>query len=158
MFLVSHGISRKRLDTISKSNGLAARVHGNTQRKPKHALSFSSTEYVVRFLLMYSEEHSLLLPGTIPGYKRDDIQLLPSSTTKRAVWRVYCSAAEVVSMVHVVAYSTFYLWRTLVPSSWSRDQIFVGNVSKTAFRSSVPRILQRQRNPLLLAMHLNIFG
>ena len=120
MFLALHGISRKRLDNISKSlkeNGLAARVHGNTQRKPKHALSFSSTEYVVRFLLTYSEEHSLLLPGRIPGYKRSDIQLLPSSMTKRAVWRVYCSAAEAVSMVQVVAYSIFcYLWRTLVPS------------------------------------------
>ena len=71
----------------------------------------------MRFLLTYSEEHFLLLPGRIPGYKRSDIQLLPSSTTKRAVWRVYCSAAEAVSTVHVVAYSTFcYLWRTLVPS------------------------------------------
>ena len=51
MFLALHGIRRKRLDNISKilkENGLAARVHGNTQRKPKHALSFSSTEYVVK--------------------------------------------------------------------------------------------------------------
>ena len=42
-FLALHGISRKRLDNISKSlkeNGLAARVHGNTQRKPKHACPF----------------------------------------------------------------------------------------------------------------------
>ena len=153
MFLALHGISRKHLDVSRslKTNGLAARVHGNAQRKLKHALSFSSTEYVVRFLLMYSEEHSLLLPGRIPRYKRSDIQLLPSSTTKRAVWRVHCSAAEAVSMVHVVAYLTFcYLWRTLVPSilvlkpqsdlCWQCQQI--------ALRSSLPRILQRQKSPL----------
>ena len=120
MFLILHGISKKRLDNLSRSlrvNGLTARVHGNIHRKPKHAVSFSSTEYVVRFLLTYSEEHSLLLPGRIPGYKRSDIQLLPSSTTKRAVWRVYHSAAEAAGSIHAVAYSTFcYLWRTLVPS------------------------------------------
>jgi hypothetical protein len=112
--------SKKRLDNLYTSlrvNGLTARVHGNVHRKPKHALSFSSIEYVVRFLLTYSEEHSVLLPGRIPGYKRSDIQLLPSSTTKRAVWRVYSSAAEAVSTIHVVAYSTFcFIWRTLVPS------------------------------------------
>ena len=99
------GIGMKRLDIFSKClrvNGFTARVHGNIHRKPKHALSFSSTEYVVRFLLTYSEEHSLLLPGRIPGYEQSDIQLLPSSTTKRVVWRVYRSAAEAVSKIHVV--------------------------------------------------------
>ena len=120
MFLLVHGISKKRLDNLSKSfreNDLAPRVHGNVNNRPKHTLSFSSTEYVVRFLVSYSEEHSLLLPGRIPGYKRSDIQLQPSSTTKRTVWRVYHAAAEAESRIHAVAYSTFcYLWRSLLPS------------------------------------------
>ena len=71
MFLLVHGISKKRLDNLSKSfreNDLAPQVHGNVNNRPKHTLSFSSTEYVVRFLVSYSEEHSLLLPGRIPGY------------------------------------------------------------------------------------------
>ena len=38
----------------------------------------------------------------IPGYKRSDIQLLPSSTTKRAVWRVYLLKLQVVSSGTVV--------------------------------------------------------
>ena len=120
MFRVLHGIGKKHLDNLSKSfreNGLTAQVHGNVHRKPKHALSFLSTEYVVRFLLTYSEQHALLLPGRIPGYSRSDIQLLSSSTTKRAIWRVYHTAAESDSSIQAVAYSTFcYLWRTLLPS------------------------------------------
>ena len=31
----------------------------------------------------YAEKNAILLPGRIPGYKRDTIQLLPSSTTKK---------------------------------------------------------------------------
>ena len=43
----------------------------------------SPTKNVVKFLQNYSENHAILLPGRIPGYKRDDLQLLPSSTTKK---------------------------------------------------------------------------
>ena len=40
--------------------------------------------------------------------------LLPSSSTKRAIWR---AATEAKGSIHAVAYSTFcYLWRTLLPS------------------------------------------
>ena len=109
MFLVLHGIGKKRVNNLSKSlteNGLTPQVHGNVNNRSEHALSFSSIEYVVRFLISYSEEHSSLLPGRIPGYKQSDIQLLPSSTTKQAVWRVYHTAAEAESQIHSVAYST----------------------------------------------------
>ena len=99
-----------------KENGLSPRVRGNVSRKPKHALSFTSIEYVVRFLFNYAEQHVLLLPGRVPGYSRTDIQLLPSSMSRRAIWRVYRDAAE-GETTHPVAYTTFcYLWRTLVPS------------------------------------------
>jgi hypothetical protein len=37
----------------------------------------------LRFLRSYAEVNAILLPGRIPGYKRDDLQLLPSSTTKK---------------------------------------------------------------------------
>ena len=91
MFRFLHGVGEKWLKNLTKSvkrNSLSPRVHGNTNRSPKHALSFSSTEYVVRFLFSYAEQHALLLPGRIPGYIRDDLKLLPSSVSKRAVWKV----------------------------------------------------------------------
>ena len=120
MFQFLHGIGKKRLRNLMtnlKENGLTPRVHGNAKRRPKHALSLPSTEFVVRFLLSYAEQHALLLPGRVPGYSRSDLQLLPSSVTKRVVWRVYHEAAEEANTIHPVAYTTFCcLWRTLMPS------------------------------------------
>ena len=78
VFRFLHGIGTKRLKNISlamKLGGVRPRVHGNTRRLPKNTLSLSSVEYVVRFLLNYTEQHGLLLPGRVPGYSRDDIKL-----------------------------------------------------------------------------------
>lgn len=115
-----HGVGRTHFKNLLKSlkkNGLTPRTHGNAKKRPHHALSLSSIEYVVRFIHNYAEQNALLLPGRVPGYSRTDIQLLPSSTSKRQIWRVYQSAAEEDGSVQKVAYSTFCtLWRQLVPS------------------------------------------
>ena len=63
--------------------GLTMRQHGNHKRLPHNAMSFEETKYVVWFLQNYAEANAILLPGRIPGYKRDDLQLLPSHTTKK---------------------------------------------------------------------------
>ena len=65
------------------ATGLTTRVHKRTNTLPHNVLSFDEVKNVIRFLNHYSEAHAILLPGRIPGYKRDDIQLLPSSTTKK---------------------------------------------------------------------------
>jgi len=67
------------------ATGLTTRQHGNTKRIPHNALSYRETANVVKFLKNYAANHAILLPGRIPGYKRDDLQLLPSSTTKKVV-------------------------------------------------------------------------
>ena len=57
----------------------------------------------------------MLLPGRVPGYKVSDVKLLPSSTTKHAIWELYLQAAATNSM-RSVAYSKFtQLWRQLLP-------------------------------------------
>ena len=67
-------------------------------------------------MLNYAEQHSLLLPGRIPGYSRSDIKLLPSSVSKRGIWKVYQTAAT-SDDIRDVGYSTFTsLWRSLLPS------------------------------------------
>lgn len=120
VFCFLHMIGETRLKNLVKSyraDGVAARRHGNTRRVPHHALSINSTEFVVRFVLNYSEQNGLLLPGRVPGYSRSDVKLLPSSISKRGIWRVYQAAALEDDSVHTVAYSTFCrLWRTLLPS------------------------------------------
>ena len=79
--------SETRLKNFAKSFR-APRVHGNTKTLPYNTLSISSVEYVTRFLLNYTDQNGLLLPGCIPGYSRSDIKLLPSSVSKRGIWRV----------------------------------------------------------------------
>ena len=70
-----------------------------------HALHLSDIEYVVSFVRNYADDSAILLPGRISGYKRDDVVLLPSSTTKTAVWNLYCTAAKNVLDVKSVGYS-----------------------------------------------------
>ena len=119
VFRFIHTIGETRYKNLKKSlrsHGLATRAHGNLKRSPAHALSLSSTEFVVRFVLNYAEQNALLLPGRVPGYSRSDIKLLPSSVSKRGIWRVYDEAARSDS-VRAVGYSTFTsLWRSLLPS------------------------------------------
>ena len=117
-FLFLHAISEKRLRNLQKSlreNSLTPRQHGNLRRLPSNTISFPDTQRVVEFLQCYSEANAILLPGRIPGYKRSDVQLLPSSTTKHLVWQQYCAA--LVSSTHQqVAYSTFCtIWRRVTP-------------------------------------------
>ena len=47
----------------------------------------------LEFISNYAEDHAIMLPGRIPGYKQTDIQLLPSNTTKMIVWCAYVEAA-----------------------------------------------------------------
>ena len=62
------------------------------------------------------DSNAMLLPGSVPGYKDSDVKLLPSSTTKHAIWQLYIQAAA-TSLMRAVAYSTFtQLWWQLLPS------------------------------------------
>ena len=114
-FLHTIGLSKFKVIKASfEQNGLVPRKRPYT--KPRHALRLSDIEHVVKFITNYAEEHAILLPGRIPGYKRDDLKLLPSSTTKRAVWSLYRDSAESTSDVKLVCYSSFCsLWRQLLP-------------------------------------------
>ena len=118
-FLLLNAIGKKRMRNLMthfQENGLVARIHGNVHRRPEHSLSLDDIESVVRFLLSYVEQHELLLPGRVPGYSQSDIKLLPSSSSKRGIWKSYKSAV-VLATTQTVAYSTFCrLWRELLPS------------------------------------------
>ena len=112
MFL--HKIGKARLQDLRShylSNGLVPRLHGHTGRVGPDALNMEAVQRIIAFVMQYAEINALLLPGRIPGYKRDDLQILPSSTTKRAVWCLYQTEAERQS-IWEVSYSTFCrIWR-----------------------------------------------
>ena len=120
VFKFIHTIGGTRYRNLKKSihsQGLVIRTHGNLKRSPAHALSLSSTEFVVMFLLNFAEQNALLLPGQVPGYSRSDLKLLPSLVSKCQIWKVYEKAATGDSM-WAVGYSTFTsLWRSLLTIS-----------------------------------------
>ena len=116
------------------ANGLATRRHGNSKKLPHNALTFEENTNVVTFLHHYAEANAILLPGRMPGYKRDDVVLLPSCTSKRVSQHTRvnthkntrCLSLQSVWVENVVCckeaglrsakYSTFTaLWRQLTP-------------------------------------------
>ena len=75
-----------RIKAIRKhylENGMESRVHKNTKRLPSKTASYEDILALVKFLQNYAETNAILLPGRIPSYKRDDLKLLPSNTSKK---------------------------------------------------------------------------
>ena len=85
-----HAVGNHRVKAIKQSylqNGLSVRTHGNTKRLPHTALSYRQIVNLVTFIQNYAEQHAILLPGRIPGFKRDDLKLLPSSDSKKVAYK-----------------------------------------------------------------------
>ena len=117
-FLFMHRLHKTRFYTLVKhyrNNGLTLRIHGNKKCLPSSALSAESIGRVVKFIMNVAEEQALLLPGRVPGFKRMDVKLLPSSLTKHKLWKIYQDACIAANQV-AVGYSKFCdLWKQLCP-------------------------------------------
>ena len=85
-----------------KENGVASRQRksGGRRSTPRN-LSFYDITAVVSFITNFAEQHALVLPGRVPGFKRADVRLLPSNETKASVWRRYKSAMEVIGSYYI---------------------------------------------------------
>ena len=115
-FMHLHNISRTRLLNLQKhlkENGLVPRIKRSGGRQNnKHSLSFNDTQTVVTFIRNYAEAHAVSLPGRIPGFMNFNIRLLPSSTTKKDVHKLYIEAAA----GREICYVTFArVWKSLLP-------------------------------------------
>ena len=53
------------------------------EHKVTYTLPYVDIQRIVVFLANYAEEYAILLPGRMPGYKRNDMQLLLYRTTKK---------------------------------------------------------------------------
>ena len=81
-----HGVGSHRVKNIRRSyiqNGLVVRTHGNAKRLPHNALTYTQITNLVKFIQNYAEQNAILLPGRVPGFKRDDLKLLPCSDNKK---------------------------------------------------------------------------
>ena len=93
-FTFLYGIGKKRLQNVKDAynrNGLEVRIHKNAKSLPHNCFSSDVIENFKRFLSNYAEENAILLPGRIPGYKRDDIKLLPCSCSKKVSENLSCA-------------------------------------------------------------------
>ena len=86
MFLNLYGISKSQFQN-KQSRGISQVIRGNSKRLLHDTLPLNENEDVKNFLSNYAEENAVLLPGRIPGFKNEDIQLLSSSDTETYVWK-----------------------------------------------------------------------
>lgn len=87
-YLFLHAIGKERYSNLCehyKLYGLTLRVHGNKGRLPRNTCTFEAISKVSKFISNFAEEHALVLPGCVPGFKRTDVRLLPSHMSKASV-------------------------------------------------------------------------
>ena len=116
-FCFLHGISDHRLKQLRAhyiSNGLVEWEHRPQQQThPENGGHKVHGEVCAAVCRGYN---AVLLPGRIPGYRRDDIKLLPCSTTKHHVWELYQDTASLLGL-RSLSYSTFCkLWKKCLPN------------------------------------------
>lgn len=75
---------------------------------------------MVKFIVSYAEDNAILLPGRIPGYKRDDVQLLPSNTTKHVRINVHHYRTSLpLRGIYLIAFPRLYgLCMILLVRKW----------------------------------------
>ena len=118
LFLQTIGMKwYKNLKKHVREFGIVPRQHKFYNRQPHNAFTIEDRKIIVTFIINYAEQHGVSLPGKIPGFKRDDIKVLPCSQTKKYVWRLYKESLSTVSPVlRTAQYSLFcQTWATLVP-------------------------------------------
>ena len=97
------------------NNGIQQRTHGNFNRLPHNGFMTNELKNIVMFLQNYAETNAILLPGRIPGYKRSDVQLLPTHLTKKEVWMDYVKATASLTF-RLAGYQSFCdIWRKYLP-------------------------------------------
>jgi hypothetical protein len=123
-FLFLHVMGKKRFRNLVKhfqENGMAPRIHGNTNRLPWNASSFHDKKRAITFIKNYSEIHALPLPGRMPKFNDYSIMLLPTDASKASVHREYVKASQVLEdslkqPVRCYGYREFCrLWSEVVP-------------------------------------------
>ena len=154
-----HSIGEFRLRAIKASylsEGMVPRVHSHTGRVPSHALVMEDIQNIVKFILQYAESNAILLPGRVPGYKRDDIQILPSSITKRAVWKLYQHTATTLSMRNVGYSTCCRCWKQFLPhvivARPMTDLCWTCQQNSTAIIRSV-NLNEEEKSEVCIVMH-----
>ena len=67
-------------------------------------------KHIKSFIISYGQDNALPLPGRIPGYREENIQLISTSDSKKNVWKTHTNLCE-SNEERTVSYShIFELW------------------------------------------------
>ena len=132
-----HGIFKDRLLAWTKhyqSKGITPRVHGSKGKQQSHALTPVDCQRVVDFIFNYAAQHNVLLPGHIPGYKRDDMKLLTQNHLPD-LQASYCN----ISCWSVAAKTFNKLWQTYCLQRFGHEAVIVINILFEKIATVMPK-------------------
>ena len=105
----------KNLKKHLEENGPVPRVHGNTGKKPKHALTYPVVCAVVTFLKNYTDIFGIPQPAPLHGRAGTAPTYLPASNTVADIHKSYVSSCSETN-VQAVGYHSFRsIWRQCLP-------------------------------------------
>ena len=92
VFCYVHAIGKERLANLQghfQAKGIEASVHGNTGRRPKHALTYWEVQSAEAFLNRYAERYSIPQPAAPHGRADRAPTYLPASHNRQVVYGRY---------------------------------------------------------------------
>lgn len=121
MYFFLNNLGEKRYKNLKQhfdQQGIAPRIHKLTQKSATRSsvMSVADTENIVNFIKNFAERVAVSLPGRLPQFRDYKIMKLPSSETKRSVYRRYKETASRDDQLRDVEESTFCkIWRKYCP-------------------------------------------
>jgi hypothetical protein len=117
-FLYINDIGSKALRNLQKHmdmHGTVPRVHGNTGRKPHHALKYDDVRYCVDWLIWYASVNGLPMPAAPRGQDGEAPIMLPSALTKKELHQIYLQRCIEAGVRHLGLTSFKDVWKNCVP-------------------------------------------
>ena len=117
-FRCLYGVGIKQFKNLKKhleENGPVPRVHGNTGKKPKNTLSYSTVSAVVTFLKNYTEQFGIPQPAPLHGRAGTAPTYLPASCTIVSLHKSYVASCAEAGKQAVGYHSFRSIWRDCLP-------------------------------------------
>ena len=120
-FRTIYGVRTKRLCHLIghiKEHGPVARQHGNTGRRPVHALRFEQVEGVVKFIKSLSEQFGIPHPASLHGRNAQPPVYLPARMSYTSTHEEYPQASGEAHAKPVGLTSYREIWSQCMPHIW----------------------------------------
>ncbi|XP_062603492.1 uncharacterized protein LOC134282462 [Saccostrea cucullata] len=128
-FMTINDTSEKVVKNISRhlnDNGAVPREHGNTGKKPTHALKYEDVQNAITFIINYAAEVGMPQPEAPRGSDGIPPIFLPSSDTKKGIHERYLASCEGTDVRALKLSSFTEAWQNCIPNikiSRPRDDV-----------------------------------